>query len=91
MIITDRLTVTVRIGTFERSYFVCQTKAPKAYDYHGTIELIDNGADGRYVLVDCNNYDYQLGRNNSGLFNLDKEEGLTEWAEEILYKRMKGE
>ena len=50
-------TITVKIGTFERTYTLVRTTAPKEYDGFGTLEVYESGnKEERYVLIDVTSY-----------------------------------
>jgi hypothetical protein len=61
--------VEIKIGTDEAvRYHVRQTRAPKAYDGFGTIELADYNDYGRIVLIRDEHLAWQEGRYSSGTF-----------------------
>ena len=89
--------IDVKIGTFERSYVMAQTTAPKEYDGFGTLEIYtsapaagENGRDpDRYVLCDVDHVVWQEGRYRSGLYTFEiPDEDISSWAQDNLFKRM---
>jgi hypothetical protein len=62
-----RISITVNGDTFERDYFVCETRAPKAYDYAGVIH-IEEGGDTRILAIPQGDYMMQSGRYASGMY-----------------------
>ena len=83
-------TITVKIGTFERTYTLVRATAPKEYDGFGTLEVYESGnKEERYVLIDVDHKEWQEGRYGSGLYTFkDIEENLILYVQEQLFKRL---
>lgn len=62
-----RITITVSGETFERDYFICETRAPKAYDYAGCIP-VEDGGDQRIVAIPQGDFQMQDARYASGMY-----------------------
>lgn len=62
-----RITIAVSGETFERSYYICETRAPKAYDYAGCIS-IEDGGDSRIVAIPQADFMVQDARYASGMY-----------------------
>jgi len=82
--------ITVKIGTFERTYTLVRTTAPKEYDGFGTLEVYESGnKEERYVLIDVNHKEWQEGRYGSSLYVFkDVENDLKQYVQLELYKRL---
>lgn len=88
-------TIDIKVGHFSKSYTVIETNAPVEYDYGWNFHLTGperpdkDGA--RFVAVDSERLDYQLGRNASGLFQsevVEFSEGKLQWAAEKIVDRI---
>ena len=62
-----RITITVSGETFERDYFICETRAPKAYDYAGCVG-IEDGGDARILAIPQRDFPIQVARYASGMY-----------------------
>jgi hypothetical protein len=88
-------TIRVRIGNGEDNevlYHIRQTRAPKAYDGFGTIELQDVGGDiGRFVLIRDEHFNWQSGRYSSGMFACAAPDAIdAEDVKKVLWQRLLG-
>lgn len=68
-----RCEITIKVGgeILEHEYIICETSAPKAYDYGGTI-VIEDAAEGlrndtRLIAIPVEQYEMQRDRNASGM------------------------
>lgn len=59
--------ITVGSAGFQNTYEVGETRAPKAYDYHGVIQ-IEEGDDARIVAIPVDDLEVQTARYLSGLY-----------------------
>lgn len=62
-----RISITVQGETFEQDYTIVETRAPKAYDYHGVIQL-EASSEGRFVAIPQGDLAVQEARYASGLY-----------------------
>lgn len=65
--------VTVDIGVnatrFTQSYTLVETRAPRAYDYHGVIQVEDGGS-SRIVAIPDEDLPIQSARYQSGMYGV---------------------
>jgi hypothetical protein len=75
-----KITVEINVGTtgFAQSYTVVETRAPRAYDYHGVIQVEDGGTT-RIVALPDEDAPIQTARYQSGMYGVraveDADEG----------------
>lgn len=64
-----KINVNVKVGsaTFEQTYVLVETRAPRAYDYHGVIQVEDGGT-SRIVAIPESDLAMQTGRYQSGMY-----------------------
>lgn len=63
--------IQVKIGTFEETYILGETKAPKTYDGGRTLPFYESG-DTRFVLIAESDWTWHEGRYGSGLYGLEE-------------------
>ena len=88
-------TIRVLIGTFDRTYGLYETSAPRNYDGMGTLEIVegstDQGKPMRYVLIDETQLAWQEGRNSSGLHFTRAADVPISYVQDKLLRRLTGE
>jgi hypothetical protein len=65
-----RIEVSIKVNAqplFESQYTVFETRAPRAYDYHGVIQ-VENGGDRRIVAIPVQDVEMQAARYASGMY-----------------------
>jgi len=75
-----KITVEINVGTtgFAQSYTVVETRAPRAYDYHGVIQVEDGGS-SRIVAIPDEDVQIQTARYQSGMYGAA---AVSEYADE---------
>jgi len=86
----DKCSIRVKICFDEVLYHLRQTRAPRAYDGFGTIQLADyGGEDGRLVMIRDEHANWQIPRYQSGNFACWKpEHDVRKEAREELWRRL---
>ena len=76
-----RVTIEINVGSanFTQFYTVCETRAPKSYDYQGVIQLDDGGFRARIVAIPEKDMPTQAARYASGMYFASP---VSEWADE---------
>lgn len=73
-----KIKIDVGSSNFDQSYTVFETRAPRAYDYHGVIQVEDAG-DIRLVAIPDEDVPMQTARYMSGMYAA---QGVPEFTDE---------
>ena len=87
-------TIKVEIGTTVREFGLFHTRAPKAYDHGGVLEVraIAGDEKGRLILVPLAAVEWSRGRYGSGMYSfVEAEEWLVDLVDGWLWERLYGE
>ncbi len=75
-----KVTIEINVGStgFAQAYTLFTVRAPRAYDYHGVIN-VEDGGDSRIVAIPDEDVAIQTARYASGLYGV---EALSDYADE---------